>query len=240
MAGPRHERCLECLPNLAKERPCLQEIARFNAVSKPAIYRREHVDCFLSFALIGIKPGSSDAGAQFDRLCALIGSNFDRVPEGRVSFFAAFLGCVEQQKLAAFQLEHGVTPALLASLRNLSRIGQQLEPSRALSSFAMDAGEQAKIVRHTQPGAGLAKLLQGRIVSREPLSDSACFCDRPGPHKRAPRSVVVEPVFLAQAARFLRRFESPLWLTPELMEHGQVSQCKRDTERVRDFASKRQ
>ena len=70
MAWPRHEHCLERLPNLAKERPCLQEIARFNAVSKPAIYRREHVDCFLSFALIGIKPGSSDAGAQFERLCA--------------------------------------------------------------------------------------------------------------------------------------------------------------------------
>src|SRR3981081_1709869 len=136
--------------------------------------------------------------------------------------------------------EHGVTPALVAPLRNLSRIGQQLDPILTFSTLSMDAGEQAKIVRHTQPGAGLAKLLQGRIVSREPLSDSACFCDRPGPHKRAPRSVVVEPVFLAQAARFLRRFESPLWLTPELMEHGQVSQCKRDTERVRDFASKRQ
>ena len=70
------------------------------------MYRREHVDCFLSFALIGIKPGSSDAGAQFERLCALIGSNVDRVLEGRVSFFAGFLGCVEQQQLAAFQLRY--------------------------------------------------------------------------------------------------------------------------------------
>ena len=142
------DRCLECLPNLAKERPCLQEIARFNAVSKPAIYRREHVDCFLSFALIGIKPGSSDAGAQFERLCALIGSNVDRVPEGRVSFFAGFLGCVEQQQLAAFQLEHGVTPGLVIPFRNLKRLGQQLEPSRSPSGFAMNPGEQAKIVRH--------------------------------------------------------------------------------------------
>src|SRR5207248_3577451 len=36
------------------------------------------------------------------------------------------------------------------------------------------------------------------------------------------------------------RLESRLRVTPELMEHGEVSQCKRDTERVRDFAGKRQ
>src|SRR4051812_8268371 len=57
----------------------------------------------------------------------LIGGNVDRVLEGRVSFFSGFLGRVKQRQFAAFQLEHGVTPGLVASLRNLICLGQQLE-----------------------------------------------------------------------------------------------------------------
>jgi hypothetical protein len=107
----------------------------------------------LTFTLPGAMAGTSDAGTQFKRLRALLDGNVDRVLEGRVSFSPGFLGPVEQQQFAAFELEHGVTPGLVVPLRNLIRLGQQLEPSRTLSSFAMDAGEQAKIVRHPQPGA---------------------------------------------------------------------------------------
>ena len=55
-------------------------------LSKPAIDRREHVECFLSFAPLGPKPGSRDASAQFKHLCALIDGNIDRALESRVSF----------------------------------------------------------------------------------------------------------------------------------------------------------
>src|SRR5262245_23178011 len=104
----------------------------------------------------------------------------------------------------------------------------------------MDAGEQAKIMWHPQPGARLFEFLQGRIVGRTSLFGSALLCDRPGPHECAPRSVIVEPVFLAEAARLRRRFESRLRLTPELVEHGEVSERKCDTEGVRDLTGNRQ
>ena len=104
----------------------------------------------------------------------------------------------------------------------------------------MNGGKQAKIVRHPQSGAGLFEFLQGRIVSRESFFELALFCDCPGPHERAPRTVVVEAVFLAEAAGFLRRLEGRLRLTPELVEHREVIERKRDAERVRDFAGKRQ
>src|SRR5262249_55957559 len=60
------------------------------------------------------------------------------------------------------------------------------------------------------------------------------------PHECAPRRVIVEPVFLAEAARLFRRFEGRLRLTPELMEHGEVSKRKCDTEGVRDLTGNRQ
>jgi hypothetical protein len=104
----------------------------------------------------------------------------------------------------------------------------------------MDAGEQAKIVRHPQPSARFFEFLQGCIVSRTSLFGSALLCDRPGPHECAPRTVIVKSVFLAEAACLLRRFESRLRLTSELMEHGEVSKRKCDTERVRDLAGNRQ
>src|SRR5262245_28763607 len=179
---------------------------------------------------------SSDAGTQFKGLRTLISGNVDRVPEGRVSFSSGF----RKQQFAAFQLKHGVTPSLVVPLRNLIRLGQQLEPSRTLSGFAMDAGEQAQIVWHPQPSARFFKFLQGRIVSRTSLFGSALLCDRPGPHECAPRTVIVELVFLAEAARLLRCFESRLRLTPELMEHGQASKRTCDTERVRDLAGNQQ
>src|SRR5262245_14946917 len=103
----------------------------------------------------------------------------------------------------------------------------------------MYAGEQAKIVRHPQPGARLFEFLQGRIVGQTSLFGSALVCDRPGPHECAPRSVIVEPVFPAEVERLLRRFESRLRLTPELMEHGEVSERKCDTERMRNLAGNR-
>jgi len=78
------------------------------------------------------------------------------------------------------------------------------------------------------------------MVGGSSFVGSALFCNRPGPHERVPRTVIVIPIFLADAARLLRRSESRLWLTPELMEHGEVSKRKCDTERVRDLAGHRQ
>jgi hypothetical protein len=111
---------------LGKQRPGPQEVGRVKALTKPTVNRREHVESFLTFAL-GPKAGSSEAGAQFKGLRALIGCNFDRVLEGRVSFSSGFLGRVKQQYFAAFQLKRGVTPGLLVPLCNLVRLGQQLE-----------------------------------------------------------------------------------------------------------------
>jgi hypothetical protein len=47
------------LSQLAKQRPCLQEVWRFKALGKPTVDRPEHVDCFLTFARRGTKAGSS-------------------------------------------------------------------------------------------------------------------------------------------------------------------------------------
>jgi hypothetical protein len=58
------------------------------------------------------KAGSSDAGAQFKRLRALINGNVDRVLEGRIGFSSGFRRWIEQQQFAALKLKHG--NALLA------------------------------------------------------------------------------------------------------------------------------
>src|SRR5262245_13140079 len=100
---------------------------------------------------------SSDAGTQLKGPRALIGGNVNSVFESRVSFF--FLGRAKQQQFAAFQLEHGVTPGLAIPFRNLICLGQQLEPSRTLSGLAMDAGEQAKVVRHPEHGTRIPEFL---------------------------------------------------------------------------------
>ena len=99
----------------------------------------------------------------------------------------------------------------------------------------MNGGKQAKIVRHSYECPGLSEFVQGRLIDREPFFKRGLLCDDPCPHKRAPRPVIVEPIFPAEAARFLSDPKRRLRLASELMHHREVIERNRHTEGVRDF-----
>ena len=98
---------LEQLSQLAEQRPCLQEVRGFKALSKPAVDRREHVECSLTFALLSTKAGAGDAGAQFKRLrtlpelwervqAVLDGRNVTKAKRGKHNFaFAGLIACAK-------------------------------------------------------------------------------------------------------------------------------------------------
>ena len=52
----------------------------------------------MTFTLLGAAAGSSDSGAQLERLSALAGGNVDGVLESRVSFSSSILLRFEQQQ----------------------------------------------------------------------------------------------------------------------------------------------
>ena len=94
-------------------------------------------------------------------------------------------------------------------------------------------------MRHSQHGAGLSEFLQGRVIGREPFFKGTVPCHGPSPDKRAPRPVIIEPIFFAQGAGFLGDSERGLRLASELVQHCEVIERNCNAEGVRDFPGER-
>src|SRR5262249_11530276 len=86
------------LSQFVKERLRLQQVRRPKSLREPTVDRRKHIQRHLTFTLLRATASFGDAGAQFKRLCPLIGGNVDGMFESGVSFSSSFLGRVEQQQ----------------------------------------------------------------------------------------------------------------------------------------------
>jgi hypothetical protein len=84
------------LSQLAKQRPCLQEVWRFKALGKPTVDRPVHIDCFFDLRPSRHKGGLEHAGAQFKRLRALIDGNVDAAGKRSDIVFGRVLGATRR------------------------------------------------------------------------------------------------------------------------------------------------
>ena len=93
---------------------CLQELCgvaqfwRFKAFHNPVSHTTEEVDSLLAFATAGQKASQWNGSAHFEHSGALGSRNINRVSKS--GFGLRRLSRMEQQELASFALQLGITP----------------------------------------------------------------------------------------------------------------------------------